>query len=59
MTLYGAGLLLIWRFPETNVRRDPLAMPPMALLGDCPRLASVMGLFAGAACLAMNCWQPV
>ena len=35
MALYGAGLfLLVWRFPETNARRDPLAMRPRALLGN-------------------------
>lgn len=35
MALYGAGLfLLIWRFPETNTRRDPLAIRPRALLGN-------------------------
>jgi DHA1 family bicyclomycin/chloramphenicol resistance-like MFS transporter len=35
MALYGAGLfLLVWRFPETNTRRDPLAIRPRALLGN-------------------------
>ena len=35
MALYGAGLfLLVWRFPETNARRDPLAIRPRALLGN-------------------------
>ena len=35
MALYGAGLLLlVWRFPETNARRDPLAIRPWALLGN-------------------------
>src|SRR3954465_9624989 len=35
MALYGAGLLLlVWRFPETNSRRNPLAMRPRALLGN-------------------------
>jgi DHA1 family bicyclomycin/chloramphenicol resistance-like MFS transporter len=35
MALYGAGLfLLVWRFPETNTRRDPLAIRPYALLGN-------------------------
>src|SRR4051812_4906673 len=35
MALYGVGLfLLVWRFPETNARRDKLAMRPRALLGN-------------------------
>jgi MFS transporter, DHA1 family, multidrug resistance protein len=35
MALYGTGLLLlVWHFPETNARRDPLAMRPRALLGN-------------------------
>jgi MFS transporter, DHA1 family, multidrug resistance protein len=35
MALYGAGLwLLVWRLPETNARRDPLAIRPRALLGN-------------------------
>ena len=35
MALYGAGLfLLVWRFPETNAHRNPLAMRPLALLGN-------------------------
>src|SRR4051794_3950177 len=35
MALYGAGLLLlVWRFPETNARRNPLAIRPLALLGN-------------------------
>src|SRR3954471_13797461 len=35
MALYGAGLwLLVWRLPETNARRDLLAIRPRALLGN-------------------------
>ena len=35
MALYGAGLfVLVWRFPETNARRDPLAIRPWSLLSN-------------------------
>ncbi len=35
MALYGAALfLLVWRFPETNAHRDPLAMRPWSLLSN-------------------------
>jgi DHA1 family bicyclomycin/chloramphenicol resistance-like MFS transporter len=35
MALYGAVLLvLVWRFPETNARRDRLAIRPWALLSN-------------------------
>ena len=39
MALYGAALFaLVWHFPETNTRRDPLATRPRALIRNYAKL---------------------